>query len=239
MQSEQKERTTGALSWLFFFGWALGAIALAAGLLALGCASSDKPKETPPRPGAGIAEYRQIASTAQAGLANVMDALARVAAEKSVCSAQVLSNFSAEVQRVQVDSMQLRARALAIQARGDAYFERWHENIARVEDPKIRALAEERRPLLEASFTKIKELSQENREAFKPFLTDLRQLRNDLEKDPANLASSVSQERIRDAMENGQHMERCLAEVVTELDLMKAMITPGGAAALTNRRASR
>jgi len=125
-----------------------------------------------------------------------------------------------------VESTQVRERSQAIQARGDAYFERWHENMAQVKDHAVRAAAEARRPQLEESFRHIKALSQEAREAFNPFLTALRQLRNALEKDPTCIGTAATRDRIKEAMDQGQHAERCVDGIKRELDTMKAMLVP-------------
>lgn len=190
-----------------------------------GCASKTASSKAPP-PKNGIAEYRRIAATADQAIRRALDCLTAVAEQSKQCSPQIVSNLSAEVHRLQVESIQVRARSQAMQARGDAYFERWHENIARVKDPQIRALAEARRPELEESFRKIKTLSLEGREAFNPFLSDLRQLRNALEKEPAAIGAGITRDRIKEAMEYGQHAERCVAAIAHELDAMSAMVTP-------------
>jgi hypothetical protein len=177
-------------------------------------------------PNNGIAEYRQIATVADQAIRRALDCLAAVGVQSNQCPPAVLTNLCAEVQRLQVESIQVRARSQAMQARGDAYFEQWHENMAKVKDPQIRAVAEAKRPQLQESFQKIKALSQESREAFNPFLSDLRQLRNALEKDPTSIDASVTRDRIQEATQYGQHAEKCVAAIGLELDAMSAMLVP-------------
>src|SRR5262249_14884610 len=143
--------------------------------------------------GSGIAEYREVVGKAQNAVQAALTSLAAVGAQSNRSSLEVLTNFSAEVQRLQVGSIQMRARSEAIQARGDAYFEHWNQNLARVKDPEVRALAQQNRPRLQQSFGEIKRLTLEGREAFKPFLSELRHLRTALERDPASLSSTDAQ----------------------------------------------
>jgi len=199
-------------------------------LLAAGCASKE-PATPPARPGSGIAEYREVVGKAQNAVQAALTSLAAVGAQSNRSSPEVLTNFSAEVQRLQVGSIQMRARSEAIQARGDAYFEHWNQNLARVKDPEVRALAQQNRPRLQQSFGEIKRLTLEGREAFKPFLSELRHLRTALERDPASLSSTDAQNWISSAREHGQKVEQCLASIKKELDSMTAMITPPGKAA--------
>ena len=203
---------------------AMALLSVAAVLMASGCAS--KQGATPPaRPGGGIAEYREVTTTAQKAVAAALEALATVSAQSNQCPPEVLTNFSAAVQRLQVESVQVRARSQAILARGDDYFEHWHQRMASVQDLEVRALAEKNRPLLQQSFAEIKRLSQEGREAFQPFLTNLRKLRNGLENDPASLASDPAQDWVKTARENGERVGHSLAGIQRELDSMSSMIT--------------
>ena len=200
---------------------------LAGLLLVAGCASKEGGRSAI-RPGEGIAEHRQIATEAEKAMRAALNSLAAVSAQSNQCAPAVLSAFSEQVQRLQVDSLKLRARSQAMQARGDAYFERWHEYLARVKDPRMRALAQKQRPALEEGFRKVKAWSQEGHEAFQPFLAGLRKVRNALEKDPASLSAGEIREWMTSARANGEHVERCLVSIQRELDSMKALLTLPG-----------
>lgn len=189
-----------------------------------GCASHESHPSVA-RPGAGISEYRQIATVAQKEVQAMLNSLATVGAQSNSCPPNVLSAFSREVERLQVESVQIRARGQAIRARGDAYFERWHQNMVQVEDPKLRDLAESRRPLLQQSFLEIKRLSQEGREAFELFLSELRQLRTQLERDPSSIGATPAKELVKSATQNGTQVETSLEGIISELDSMQAMLT--------------
>ncbi len=195
--------------------------------LILGCAST-RDQTNAPRPRDGIAEYRQITVAAAKAMRQALTALAVVRAESNACSPEVLKAFSSQMQKLQVDSIQLRARARAMQQRGEAYFERWHEHLAQIKDPEIRAVAEMRRPELQESFRRIKLLSHEAREAFEPFQADLRKVRNALESNPAKVSAPSIREQISSATEYGKHVERCLVSIISELDSMRAMLTSKG-----------
>ena len=205
--------------------FALTSLSAAALILAGACASKPSDQQKTPAQD-GLSEYRQIAMQADQAIRRALDCLTAVSAQSNRCSPEVLTKLSGEIDRLQVESMQVRARSQAMQARGDAYFERWHENMAQVKDPQVRVRAEEKRPELQQAFRQIKALSQEGREAFNPFLSDLRQLRNALEKDPASIDATATRDRIREAMESGNHTEQCIAGVSRELNAMSAMLMP-------------
>lgn len=175
-------------------------------LLASGCAPPRSSRQEP-QPRDGIAQYRHVAVDARKAMRAALKSLSSVSAQSSRCSPRVLKAFSASMQRLQVDSMSLRARVRAMQARGDAYIEQWEQHQARVDDPEVRTLAQRRRPLYEQSFRRIKLLSQEAREAFGPCVSSLRELRNALENDPASLSTPATQARMTAARQHGEHVE--------------------------------
>jgi len=209
------------------FGTATAILSAGAILLWPGCASKEKSGEKI-RPGSRIPEYRQAMVRAEKPVNAVLASLATVSAQSNQCPPNVLTNFTAEVRRLQVESVQARARTEAMQTRGDEYFNHWRETLARVEDPEVRALVEKERPALQESFEKIKSLSREGRQEFQPFIGSLRQVRNALEKDPASLASDSVQGSIKTAREKGGEVRERLMGVQRELDRISALLAPPG-----------
>ena len=201
---------------------------LVAGLSVLaGCASRQN-EQGSFRPGGGIAEYREITDKATHAIERALASLDTVAGQSNGCSPEALKALSADVQYLQVESVQTRARAQAIIARGDGYFERFHETLATVEDPKQAALIQKQRPQLEEKFRELKRSSQEVQAVFKPFLDRLRGLRNSLETDPASLLTNPSQKSLAETRSNGSLLLEHLARIREQLDAMKTMITLPG-----------
>jgi hypothetical protein len=204
---------------------AMFVMALPIVFLAVGCVSNT-PGSTNPPPGSDIAEYRKAVTDAQKALGRTLSSLAAVSAQSNRCPPKMVTGFSKEFQRLEEESMGLRERFQAVQARGDAYFESWQEEMERINDPQMRALVENQRPELHEHFLKIKALSQEGREAFGPFLAGLRKIRNSLEKDPASPGTQTMQETLVSTRAYGDRVARCLADIRHELDCMAAMLTP-------------
>jgi hypothetical protein len=199
---------------------------LAAVAIALaGCATQDAAPNAP-RAGGGIAEYRQIVDEARSAMGAALRSLDRVSAQTNHCPPRVLAGFSKELQRLEVESIRLRARSQAMQARGDAYFENWHENLARVTDPKVRELAAQRRPELQRSFANIKRSSEDTRQTFKQFLSGLRKLQTALENDPDAVATDATRDLMRSTRDLGGQVDQGIAAVGAELKAMSAMLTP-------------
>ena len=202
-------------------GLALFAAALAG---FAGCATKPEDRNGP-RAREDVAEYRQIALDAQKVVKATLQSLDRAAAHTS-CPPRVFKAFTQDVQRLEVDSFKMRARAQAMRARGKAYFEQWHEHLASLKDPEVRKLAEQRHDLLQQSFSRIHLTSQQTREAFQPFLAGLRRLRNGLENDPGFASADSAKLLVRTTRDHGQKVEAGLADILEELKSVAAALKP-------------
>ena len=172
-----------------------------------------------------LAEYRQIASEAQKLVQATLASLDRTVAQ-TPCPPRVFKGFNKDVQRLEVDSFKIRARAQAIRARGDAYFQQWHEQLRSVKDPVARQLAEQSHDPLQERFAQISIDSQQTREAFQPFMAGLRRLRNGLENAPGIAGTDSMKELIRKTRDNGQKVQAGLAAMLGELDSVAAILKP-------------
>jgi hypothetical protein len=173
----------------------------------------------------GVEEYKQLTKRASAAVQNAVHSLENVSPRSGRPAAKLVANFERDLQRLQVDSIQVRARARAIRARGDAYFADWSTNIAKIKDPKVRAAAASSRPQLEATFNQIKLVSQQAGTAFDPFLSGLQKLRVELEVRPDTTANAAYQELARNTLNHGNEVLAELARINTELQTITALLT--------------
>src|SRR5262249_11762176 len=151
-----------------------------------------------------IAEYAQLAKEASKDVQASLVALNRFAASAGKDPQKALGRFSDSVNQLQVKSQTIRTRAQAMEARGDAYFEQWEANLARVKDARFRELAEQHHQDLQQNFQKIKGFSQEGRAAFKSYIAGLRGIRVAVEKDPSNFTAQSTTDLINTTREHGQ-----------------------------------
>jgi hypothetical protein len=202
--------------------WGVRLLSVACAGLVAGCASKDLQ---------GVEEYKQITAQAVTAIQAALQSLDQVSAAPTPCPAWVVEDLSRKVQRLEVDSVKVRARSQAILARGDAYFADWSESIARIKDPKVRELADRFHPQLEQSFAKIKTASQQAGAAFKPFLSGLRELRVKLETNQTGVKAGPAQDLIRNTRESGREVMHELDSIISELSTITRMLTPAQHAA--------
>jgi hypothetical protein len=183
--------------------------------LIAGCASNP-PTDNRPRIGHGAQEYLKITGESVTAVLDALHALDRVAAQTNQCPPKVVAAFSREVDQLQVESLKIRSRAQAIQARGNAYFEAWSGNPTSPSNPQSGKIAEYL-PQMHQAFDRIKQVSQNTGQEFKPFLSGLRTLRVQLDTNPSAVGTNDTRELIRTTREHGTQVVQNLGALRAEL----------------------
>jgi len=195
----------------------------------LGCASmGSNPKAPTPRQ--DFQEYRQIVVQAMSQVDGTLRALDEVSVQANRDPREAYQAFARAVHRLEVDSIKVRAHTRAMRARGDAYFERWEKYLAGVDNEQVRQLAEQHRPELKQSFQQAQTASQQVREVFRPFLSDLQKLRAVLEADPSLVRVDAAKSLMLTAKDKGRQVQHGLDCLLAEMNSMTALLRPAGAA---------
>jgi hypothetical protein len=203
----------------------LPAAAVAAVLV--GCASTDTASKEPTLRD-DFREYRQIVVQATGLVDTTMRAVDEMSAQANQDPRPAYQAFAKAVHRLEVDSIKVRARTQAMRARGDAYFERWEKYLAGVDNEQVRQLAEQHRPELKKSFEHAQQASQQVREVFRPFLSDVQKLRAVLEADPSLARIDAAKSLILAAQDKGRQVHQGLDRLLAEMNSMTAMLRPPG-----------
>jgi len=203
--------------------WALG-LASSLGLFVLavfagGCAAPSNASSAP-KPGRGIAEYRQVARDAHRSVTDVVEALDALAQGTSTPSAPppALAGFDRALMQLELTSIQARARAEAIIGRGQSYFEEWNERLLAVTNQAAARVEQENYTRLFEHFGRVRERSGDVREQFRPLMSRLREFRASIDKSTSWLASGPGRKELDEATESGRRVLQALASVSAALD---------------------
>lgn len=156
---------------------------LVLGLFGGGCASPTDDLNQPPS-GRGIAEYREVTHDAHQAVAAVLRSLEALAApsSKAFPAHAALPGFDRALHQLELTSIRARARAEALIARGQSYFDEWKENLnATNPSPAPQGSPETYERLLQ-QFNRVQKHSGEVREQFRPFMGRLREFRARLDR---------------------------------------------------------
>lgn len=151
---------------------------LAVGWLAGGCTAPSGSSATP-KPGSGIAEYRQVVREAHRSVATTVKSLEALAQPYTQTALRhpALPGFDHALHELELTSVRTRARAEAIIARGQSYFDEWKENLSANTNQANACAETERYARLFEHFGRVRERSGEVREEFRPFMAKLREFR--------------------------------------------------------------
>ena len=193
-------------------------VCLAVGLLGGGCASSSGTASAPrPQAGRGVAEYRQLASEAHRAVfivMNSMEALSHPAPSGSAVH-PALAGFDRAFLQLEVTSVTARARAEAIIARGQAYFDEWKTQLS---TNQFTAQAEQNRyARLLDHFDRVRQRSGEVRAEFRPFMTELREFRARMDRSPRVLDEEAARKELDGLITKGRQVLQTLTSVLTAL----------------------
>lgn len=198
-------------------------LSLAFGWVAGGCATSSSGSSAP-KPGRGIAEYREVAREAHRAVTAAVKSLEALAQSQAQTPLQhpALPSFDRAFHQLELVSVRTRARAEAIMARGQAYFEEWKENLSGITN-RAKAQAEtERYACLLDHFGNVRERSAKVREEFRPFMTTLREFRARLDQPVGAAGGELSRQELDGMTASGQRVLQALEAVSTALNEAEA-----------------
>jgi len=192
---------------------------LALGLLIAGCAGPSG-TTSQPKPGTGIADYRKIAREAQRSVAATVESLEALAGPRpeNLKPHPELARFDRALHDLELTSVKTRARAEAIIARGEAYFDEWKGNLSATTNQSAMRAESQRYTRLLEHFARIRERSGEVRTEFRPFMMKLREFRAALDTSPDTLGSESSRVTIGLLTASGRRVLEALNAVTKSLD---------------------
>lgn len=201
-------------------GW-LGLLFLA--WLGHGCASSSGDSSAP-KPGSGIAEYREVVRDSRRAVAATVKALQALAQPPTPPSPQhpALPAFDRAEHDLELTSVKARARAEAIIIRGQAYFDEWKGNLAAITNQARAGIETNRYAGLLEHFERVRQRSGDVREQFRPFMARLREFRARLDKPARAGGDGRSREELDAVIAAGRGVLTALESVSTALNEAEA-----------------
>src|SRR5215475_10661041 len=120
------------------------AVALGAALVLSGCGTTKGYKQAD-KTGEGIASFREEITKGKVAIDATMKSLSDVAATANTDPRKAFDKFSKDVAKLESTANDVRKRAQSMREQGQAYFKQWEGELAQVNSPEIRALAEKRK----------------------------------------------------------------------------------------------
>jgi hypothetical protein len=179
--------------------------------------------------GVSIAEFRDEIVNIKKEVDATMVALDKVVTSAATDPRKAFKEFDKSVPRLDDAAKTARKRAEDMKARGQAYFKDWEKEMAAVNNPEIRKLAEERKAKLQGTFDSIKGFMEPARDEFSAWLADLKDLQKYLSNDLTIAGVDAAKELIGKSKTEGQAVQQSMDKVIAELNTIVATLTPAKA----------
>jgi hypothetical protein len=194
-------------------------------LLSLDATAADGYKQAD-KTGKYIAEFRDDIVSIKNEVDASLAALDKVSEQATVDPRKAFKDFDKSVPRVDSAAMTAKKHAEKMRAEGKEYFTKWEKDLASVNDPEIRKLAEERKAKLQVAFGDIKKSTEPARDQFIPWLEDLKDLQKYLSNDLTIGGIDAAKDLIAKTKSDGRAVQQSLDKVIAELNTVVATITP-------------
>jgi hypothetical protein len=179
--------------------------------------------------GVSIAEFRNEILEVKKEVDATMLALGQVVATADTDPRKAYQEFAKAVPRIDDAAKKAKKRAEDMKAKGQEYFKQWEKDLAAVNNPEIRKLADERKAKLQATFGSIKSFMEPARDQFNTWLVDLKDLQKYLSNDLTVGGIDAAKELIAKTQTGGQAVQQTMDKVIAELNTIVATLTPAKA----------
>jgi len=176
--------------------------------------------------GASIAEFRNEIVDVKKEVDATLASLDKIVAQATVDPRKAFKEFEKNVPRVDSAAAKAKKRAAEMREKGKDYFDKWEKELAGVNDPDIRKLAEERKVKLQATFGTIKSAMEPVRDQFNTWLTDLKDLQKYLSNDLTIGGIDAAKELMAKNKAEGLLVQANLDKVIAEMNTVVATIMP-------------
>jgi predicted nucleic acid-binding Zn-ribbon protein len=203
----------------------LTALAAGATVLLNGCGTTSGYKQAD-KTGAGIADFREEIVNGKAAIDNTMKALSDVAASADSDPRKAFEEYSKNVSNLESTADKIRKRAQSMREQGQTYFKQWEEQLASVNNPEIRSLAEQRKAKLQETFESVRKHTEPLKAQFDPWMSDLKDLQKYLSQDLTIAGVDAAKGMFAKATSGGLEVQKSMDGLVAELNTIAATITP-------------
>ena len=197
---------------------------LAVAAMLSGCATSGYKQAD--KTGAGIASFRDEVVNLKHAVDGAMENLNDTAETAATDPRKAFQAFAKSVDKVESARAKVGKRAADMKAAGDAYFKQWEAQLANINNPEIRNLAQERKAKLNVIFGKLRPLVEQSKADFDPFLADLKDLRTFLNQDLTIAGVDAAKGIIQKTRDHGVVLQKSLDGLIDEMNSIAAQLTP-------------
>jgi hypothetical protein len=205
----------------------LAAVAVvAAGCLFLSACGPPTGYKQADKTGEGIAQFHDEIVNLKKNVDETLHGMSEIELTADTDARKAFEKFSRSVNELADAADKAQKRGAAIKADGEAYFLHWEQQLAEVQNPEIKRLAEVRKAKLRAAFDGIKRTAVPLREQFTPWLSDLKDLQTYLSNDLSIGGVDAARSQFAKSKAGGAEVVKSIDALVAELNSILAALAP-------------
>jgi hypothetical protein len=179
--------------------------------------------------GSRIGRFRDDVVAIQKAVGGTEAALDSVVQQATTNPRKAFEKFAKALDQVDAANERSKKCADQMRAEGKAFFEQWQQDIATVQNPAVRNLAEQRKVKLEQTFRNISRVTVQSKDDFRSWFNDVRDLQKYLGNDLTVAGIDSARDLIAKARADAVRVTQSLDTLVAELNSVEAAITPARA----------
>lgn len=169
-------------------------------------------------------DYKRVSSQVDA----TNRSLQEVISPNQIDIKKALSNYNANVAKMEKLGEQLDRDSADMRAQGQDYFAEWEKQGATYSNPQIRQLSDERRLQLRETFAQIPEASNDVRGSLHSYLVAIKEIRDYLSNDLTPSAVQGITPVAQKAMRDGEDLKTSVKPVLAAIDHARTEMAQGG-----------
>jgi hypothetical protein len=204
---------------------AITTIAYGLAWLLAGCGTAAGYKHAD-KTGAGIAEYRDEVIHVKRAVDVTLRSMDQIEIAADTDPRKAFEKFSGNLAALESAAVKAEKRGQDMKAQGKAYFAQWETQLAQLQNPQIKQLAEERKAKLWDAFDSIKKVAEPLKAQFDPWLSDVNDLQKYLNNDLTIAGVDAAKSQFVKTKADGLEVEKSMDALVAELNSIAAALTP-------------
>jgi YD repeat-containing protein len=199
-------------------------------MMTLGC-SDTKPVQAPPPQAPtpsptlsapSIESFNASLGKAKSDVDAALGALTKLTDPTTTDLRLAYDEYSDRLARIVQGSETVRREAGAMRSSRAAYFQKWEDRMMEIDNPTIRATAEQRRIKLRDAHERITTATLAAGDAYDPFIRDLQDVRKFLAPDLSRQSVNMLGDIQKKCLENGNVLKQKIDLVISELNAIQA-----------------
>lgn len=195
-----------------------------AALLLAGCSTPGYKQAE--KTGASITEFRAAIVNGKKAIDDTVQALDEVAATANTNPRKAFELYSKTLANLESAAARATKLGQEMKAKGQAYFSQWEQELAQIQNPDIRKLAEQQKAKLQTSFDSIRQYAEPLKTLFDPWLSNLKDLRTYLSNDLTIGGVDAAKNLFAQTRASGIEVQKAMDALVAELNTVAATLTP-------------